>query len=338
MRDVAMLAGVSVKTVSRVVNDEPNVSEAVRAQVVSAIDRLGFEKNLMASSVRRSDGRTHSIGLLVPDISNPHWGRLTRKITDLLQERRYALLTGSNDRDSEIEEALLRAFTARQVDGLIIVPSVSETTSRQRQLIANIPTLYIDGLPRTGGADAVISDNEGGIRQAVEHLWKIGHVDIAYIGDEQFMSSARERSHGFREAMLERGVIPRPDRFILNIASQQSAREAAASLLGSDTPPTAVICGNNTAMLGVLHEVHARGEQDSVALIGFDDHEMASVVRPGITVIAQDEVALAQTIVDCLLRRLDESDSSHEGEIVRIPVSLICRGSGEIPPRSQAPL
>ncbi len=336
MRDVAMLAGVSVKTVSRVVNDEPNVSETVRTQVASAIDRLGFEKNLMASSVRRSDGRTQSIGLLVPDISNPHWGRLTREITDLLQQRRYALLTGSNDRDAEIEEGLLRAFTARQVDGLIIVPSVSETASRQRQLIADIPTVYTDGLPRTGGSDAVISDNEGGTRQAVEHLWKIGHVDIAYIGDEQFMSSAQERSYGFREAMLEHGVIPGRDRFILDIANQQSAREAAASLLKSDAPPTAIICGNNTTMLGVLHEVHARGKQDSVALIGFDDHDMASVVRPGITVIAQDEVALAQTIVDRLLRRLDEPASSHQGETVRVPVSLISRGSGEITPRSQA--
>ncbi len=331
MRDVAALAGVAVKTVSRVVNDEPNVSPAMRAQVVAAIERLGFEKNLMASSVRRSDGRTHSVGLLVPDISNPHWGRLTRKVTDLLQRRRYMLLVGSNDRDAGIEEGLLRAFAARQVDALIIVPSVAGPAGGEWTLTRRIPTIYTDGLPRTPDADAVISDNEGGTRMAVEHLWGFGHRDIAYIGDEQFMSSARERAAGFREAMLERGVIPSPDRFVLDIADQPAARRAAAALLDSAEPPTAIVCGNNTTLLGVLHEVHARGEQETVALIGFDDHEMADVVRPGITVIAQDETALAATIVDRLLLRLS-ADTAPPGEIVRVPVSLICRGSGEVSP------
>jgi LacI family transcriptional regulator len=239
------------------------------------------------------------------------------------------LLTGSNDRDADLQEGLLRAFTARRVDGLIIVPSVSESASRQHVLIDHIPTVYIDGLPRTPGADAVISDNEGGTRLAVEHLWAIGHRDIAYIGDAQFMSSARERARGFREAMLERGTIPATDRFVLDIENQLSARRAARRLLHSGVAPTAIICGNNTTLSGALHEIHAGGEQDSVALIGFDDHEMASVVRPGITVIAQDETKLAETIVDRLFLRL-ESPAATRREILRVPVSLISRGSGEV--------
>lgn len=333
MKDVAALAGVSPKTVARVVNAEPNVSDSVRRRVESAVRQLSFEKNEIASSVRRAGGRTNSIGLVVPDIANPHWARLTRAVDDCMRAEGFLVLASSSDRDSLSEEALVRGFVARRVDALILVPTVPASESTIAPLLKGLVTVYADGLPRTPSSDAVISENYEGISIAVRHLLTFGHKKIAYVGDDTSLSSARERLDGFQDAMRAAGMRSLPEWVAPGATDQASARQATSAMLSAPEPPTALVCGNNVALLGALQELHGRGLHEKVALIGFDDHAMADVVAPGITVVAQDIVALARNLRDRVLWRIDGNEDE-AGRIVRVPVSLIKRGSGEIQPGS----
>ena len=201
IRDVAQAAGVSVKTVSRVLNDEPYVRPKTAAQVRSAATRLGFQRHEAAASLRRLDSSTHVVGLVIEDVSNPFYSIVVRAVEEVARSRGYLLLVASSDEDPQKEREVLRAFCSRRVDALIVVPAGTDHDFLASELEAGTAVVFVDRPGRVGKADSVIAANAAGARRGVEHLASHGHRRIAYIGDAPGIYTADERKRGYLDAL-----------------------------------------------------------------------------------------------------------------------------------------
>lgn len=331
MKDVAARVGVSIKTVSRVVNGQGDVSAATRARIQAAMEELNFRPNAMASMIRRRGGRTASLGLVVEDLANPFMAQLARAVQDY--DREHLVLIGSSDGDPRRERELVAEFVARRVDGLLVVPSGADQSYLERERQRGVPVVFVDRPGARIEADAVVSDNAGGMRAAVRHLAERGHRRIGYIGDRRHFHTAEGRLRGYHEGMsAEIGAPAEPRLVVTDVHSGAEAERAARALLAPGEPPTALVCGNNVITIGVLHALDALGGRRGTAVIGFDDLDLADLLVPALTVVAQDITGLARTAAERLFERLREP--AHRalpfGRIT-VPVSLVPRGSGEIP-------
>lgn len=181
MKDVAARAGVGLKTVSRVVNEEPGVTEDTISRVQAAIDALGFRRNDSARLLRK--GRTASIGLVLEDLADPFYSPLSRAVEDLARAHSTLLFTGSSAEDADREQELVLAFCARRVDGLVIVPASEDHRYLEPEIAAGVATVFVDRPAEGIDADVVLSDNAGGTREGVAHLIAHGHRRIGFIGD-----------------------------------------------------------------------------------------------------------------------------------------------------------
>jgi LacI family transcriptional regulator len=335
MRDVAALAGVGLKTVSRVVNGEPNVSDATRARVEAAIARLDYRQDVNASFLRRLGRKTETIGLVLEDVSNPFSSALHRAIEDQARERGVLVLTGSCDEDPRRERELIGTFRSRRVDGIIVVPASADHGYLQAEQRARTPLVFVDRPPRFLNADSVTSDNVGGAQRVVHHLAARGHRRIGYLGDMLEIQTAQDRLDGYETALASLGV--ELDRTVVRtgIRNAEAAERAAEELLAEVNPPTAIFAAQNLIAIGALRALRRAGLQHRIALVGFDDIVLADMVEPGLTVVAQDPGALGASAASILFRRLD-GDASPPQHVV-IGVELVARGSGEIPPDGVAP-
>jgi LacI family transcriptional regulator len=330
MVDVAALAGVALKTVSRVVNAEPGVSPELEAKVRRAIDQLNYRRDANASMLRRSGGKTQTIGLLLEDVSNPFSSALHRAIEDAARERDVLVFAGSCDEDPNRERELVGSFRERRVDGLIIVPASHDHGYLYDDRRTGTALVFVDRPAVHLDADSVVSDNRGGAAAATDHLLSGGHRRIAFLGDLLTISTARDRLEGYLRA-LERSGVARDERLIrTDLRDPDAAAAAVRDMLDLPEPPTALFTGQNLLTIGGVHALRERGLQRRVALIGFDDVSLADMVDPAISVVAQDPQALGRAAADLLFRRLDGDVSRPVHEI--IPVTLIARGSGEIAP------
>ena len=330
MRDVAALAKVSLKTVSRVVNGETGVTPRLAKRVMTARDRLGYRHDLTASSLRRSDGRSLTIGVVLEDVSNPFASTLHRAIEDVAVERRVLVLAGSSDEDEDRERQLVSAFVSRRVDGLIIQPSSHDHSYLHTERRAGTPVVFVDRPPSFLDADAVVTDNAAGIRGAVRHLVEQGHRRIAYLGDMRSIATAAERHQGYVEELAEQKIGVDATLVRLDLRGIEKAEAAAREVLARPQRPTAIIAGQNLITIGAFRALRALDLHRRVALVGFDDFLLADLLEPGITVIAQDPAAIGRTAAAVLFRRLDGDRSPSQVHTVR--TRMITRGSGEIPP------
>jgi LacI family transcriptional regulator len=328
MKDVAALAGVSLSTVSRVVNGDPGRPDLAE-KVQRAIDVLGYRRDLTASNLRRSDRASASVGLVLADVANPFFAALLRGVEDLARTRGVLTYAGSSDEDAERECELVQGFTARRVDGLVIVPSGGDDSYLLREQQAGATLLFVDRPGVTLNADTVLSDNAGGAATAVRHLYAHGHRRIAFLGDLQRIFTSRERLRGYREAMAGLGLPVDESLIRLEVHNSQAAAEATRDLLGRSGPPTAMLTAQNLITVGAIHALRSRHLQQRIALVGFDDLQLADALDPGITVIAQHPSSLGERVGTLLFERLDGIDEPPRRIVV--PTSLIPRGSGEIP-------
>src|SRR5487761_1438859 len=211
MKDVAALAGVALKTVSRVVNNEPGVTPGTAERVRAAIETLGFRRNDGARLLRK--GHTASIGLVLEDIGDPFYSALSRAVEDVAHQHGSLLFTGSSDEDPLRERELTLAFCARWVDGLIIIPASQDHTYLMPEMAAGVASVFVDRPAGMIDADAVLTDNTGGTRLGVAHLIGQGHRRIGYIGDDPGIYTAALRHRGYTGA-LARGGLPVADAWI----------------------------------------------------------------------------------------------------------------------------
>jgi LacI family transcriptional regulator len=327
MRDVAALARVSIKTVSRVVNQEPGVSPELADRVLDAVGLLGYRHNLTASSLRRADQKTATIGLLLEDISNPFSSALHRAIEDVARRRGTLVLAGSSDEDPDRQQELLYALVSRRVDGLIAMPASGNQSGLLRERRLGRPMVLVDR--PAPEADSVVVDNRAGVGLAVRQLAAHGHRRIAFLGDLRSIWTATERHAGYVEALAAEGIMLNPRLVRMDVRGVDVVGRIVHELLAAADPPTALLAGQNLITIGAVHALQQLGLQHRVALLGFDDFPLAELLNPGVSVIAQDPTGLGQAAAELLFARID-GDRAPPRQVV-VPTRLVPRGSGEIP-------
>jgi LacI family transcriptional regulator len=328
LADVAREVGVSAKTVSRVLNEDGPASARTREQVLAAVAKLGFQPNLMARNIRVG-GPDTTIGLVIPDLGNPFFGAVARSIEDTVRDRGLTLLMGSSADDPDRERTLTDKFLARRVSVLMVVPSVGADHSHLKShRAAGLPVVFLDR-PGVGlSTDSVVSSNRAGAQDGVAHLIAHGHRRIGFVGDlPAKLYTRRERLAGYRAALQE-ADIPYDRLLVTDAHDQHGASTATSRLLSLAEPPTALFAGNNIVALGIITEL-ARRKRKDVAVIAFDDVELAEALEPALTVVAQNPESIGRTAATTALARLD-GDRSRARSII-IPTRLIVRGSGERP-------
>jgi len=330
MREVAALAGVSLKTVSRVINAEPGVSAELATRVGAAIERLDYRHNLQASSLRRVDGKSATIGVILEDIANPFSSTLHRAIENVAVKRGVLVLAGSLEEDAARERELVSAFASRRVDGLVVMPASHDHSYLLNERKAGTALVFVDRPPSFLDADTVLTDNVGGARRGIQHLVAHGHRRIAYVGDLQSIVTAALRYQGYREELDAHRLPLDPDLVRLDLRGTEPAEAATTKLLALRPAPTAIFAAQNLLTIGVFRALRRLGLHHKVALVGFDDFLLADLLDPGITVIAQDPAAMGTAAAELLFNRLDGDRSPTVHRI--IPTRLIARGSGEIGP------
>jgi len=329
MRDVGALAGVSLKTVSRVVNGEPGVSAELVARVQDAIRLLGYRHNMTASTLRRADQKSATIGLLLEDVANPFSSALHRAIEDAARQRNVLVFAGSSDEDVHQQRAALKAFGLRRVDGFIIVPAGGDHGDLHLERLKGRPLVFVDRPATVPDADSVTVDNRAAARGAVHHLADRAHRRIAFLGDLHSIWTAAERHAGYVEGLATSGIRLDPQLVRFDLHNIEAAESATLDLLALPDPPTAIFTGQNLVTIGAVRALKRMQAQHQIALIGFDEILLADLLDPPVSVIAQNPPAIGRAAAELLFARMDgdEQPARH----VVVPTMLIARGSGELP-------
>jgi LacI family transcriptional regulator len=306
MAEVARLAGVSVTTVSHVINGTRPASQKTRDSVLAAIERTGYRPNTIARALAR--GGTQSLGLAISGLSNPYFTDVVAAIEAAAGRAGHTLLLGDTREDPEHELRIVRALAERQVDGMLLAPTVGA-------LEYAIPYLESQGVPVVlldrfvdAGLDQVGCDNEQPTAQLTEHLIGLGHRRIAMAIGIPGLSTTDERVRGYRMALEQSGLEFDPQLVAEGGSLRDQAQAAMHTLLDLPDPPTAVVSGNNFMTIGLLRAIAERGLSvpDDLALVAFDDFEWADLFAPRLTVIRQPTTELGSRAVELLLSRLED--------------------------------
>jgi len=324
MREVADLAGVAMSSVSRVLSGHQDVSPAMRERVMTAVDRLGYQPDLLAQSLRRQ--ATRSAGFVVGDISNPLLAEIVLGAETTLREAGYSMLLTNSENDPALDATHVRLLMQRRVDGLLL-SLASEDNEATNATLARLdaPIVLIDrDLPRSVRASAVLSDHRTGMRAAVRHLLELGHRRVGLILGQP-MRFSRERLLGLEEAYRERGLEP-TYQVLEGQLGPAHGHSATARLLESAEPATAVVAGGNQILIGALEELLRRGLRvpDDVSLVSCDAISITELFTPPIAVVRRDNRELGRRAAQLLLRLLDGEDVRQE---VVLPTEFVPRAS-----------
>jgi LacI family transcriptional regulator len=320
MRDVALLAGVSPATVSRVVNDERYIRPETRFAVERAITELGFHRNEIARGLRPGQ-TTETIALVIEDPANPFWSGITRGAEETARGHQHMLVVGSTGQSFEQERDLLRDLVRRRVDGLLVTPTAHDHVELHAELARWAPMVFIDRVPHRVPADSVVLDNYGGARQAVGHLVVGGHRRIGYIGGDPAVPTGAERLAGYRRALQDAGLGYDPVLVSLDNHTVEAARGAATHLLDGPAAADAIFADNNRICVGVLHAVQGR---DEVGIAGFDDLELVDLLPRPVALVTYDTVELGRSAARLLFSRI--AGGTEPFTQVLLPTTLVVRG------------
>ncbi|CAM4347802.1 LacI family DNA-binding transcriptional regulator [Deinococcus marmoris] len=300
---VAREAGVSPSTVSRILNGTANVTPDKRERVEAVIQRLNFAPNVQAQAL--ANGRSFSVGVLTQKLSSAFYGETLAGIEQGLDGSPYHPLVVSGHWRAKQEQQALDLLMRRRVDALIVLGGVIEDAALQR-VAAQVPLVAVgrevSGLPER----CVLIDNHAGIRQVVAHLAGLGHRDIAYIGGDECQQDAVERREGFEDAVREMGLPFQPHLMLTGNYTEASGEQAAAELLASDLPFTALVCANDQMAFGARLSLYRRGLRvpEDISLTGFDDLFSSRYTTPPLTTVHQAVNELGQLAAETVLRLL----------------------------------
>jgi LacI family transcriptional regulator len=322
MRDVAQRAGVSAKTVSRVMHNDRYVSDDVRRRVEHAIRELQYVPNVLARTFR--SGRDDAIGVAVPDISDPFFATLTHEVERVARTRGVAVFVTSLGDDGADERPGTEALLSRQVTGLITTP-ISADQSYLRPWQQRTTIVFIDRAPAKISADTVVQDDLGGAYTATGHLIGHGHRRIGFVGDRITTTTTARRLEGYRKALADGGIPDDPGLIVLGATSGPVAAEAILDLLGRPAPPSALFSSNARCSIGIVPALQSIGRTD-LPFISFGDFPLAAALQPALSVIDQNPVAIGHAAVTRIFERLDHPNRRLKRKVV-LPVSLLTRGS-----------
>ncbi|MFC4224668.1 LacI family DNA-binding transcriptional regulator [Lysinibacter cavernae] len=337
MQDVATRAGVSAKTVSRVFNDDPNVSPETRERVQEALAALNYRPNMLARRFR--EGRDSAIGIAVPNIGDPFFATIIRSIEDRAVERGMVVFVTTLGQDATNEPARVERLMRRQISGMLIAP-VSNDQSYLEQWGDETPIVFIDREPINFAADSVVVDDEAMARVATAHLIDQGHRRIGFVGDTTSLVTTRKRLDGYRAALQLAGIEPDDSLvsldgslLVFGYRSPADAVAQASALLSVDDPPTALFSSNAQCSMGLVRALHSLGRTE-LGFVSFGDFPMADALTPAVTVIDQNAEGLAELAGNVLFDAIDAPATRATPSVHSLPLHLIPRGSGEIAPAS----
>ena len=328
MNDVAADANVSLKTVSRVVNQVGSVDSILVERVLKSIARLGFRRNEDAASLR-SGGAVKTIGLVTAVHSNTFYTAIASGVMQMARTSGYQVIIASSEEDPELERALALDLCRRRVSGLIVVPLDSDQSFLASEMQRGTPVVFVDRPPIGVEADAVLIDNRGGARIAMEAILTRRHRRVALVMDSLGIYTMRERSAGARDAMSAAGIPADPDLVTTEAHTPDEAAGLFSRMLDLSKPPTAVLCGNNRATIGVIEELarrRAMGERsaESVQVVGFDNFEMSRLLPFPVTLVDYDISEMGARAAERLLARIQGDQGPPHAQL--LPTRLVQRG------------
>ena len=321
-----MLAGVSTMTVSRVLNGNVSVTEGVRQRVFTAVEQLRYQPNELARSLREK--RSRQVGVIVPYLSDPFFATCAHVISGVARSHSYSVVLSTSDEGPQAEYEEASRMLRRNVEGLILIPA--DTSGNRSLLLAEKfmqrPIVTLDRPVEGSGFESVLVENERGAMIGTEHLLKLGHKRIVYVGLRDSMYTMAMRRSGYEAAMQNIGLEPR---VVLLSGALGDSLVAVRSVTSTVKPPTALISANNLITRHLLHSLQQLGMHppSPVALLGFDDFDMADLMQPGITVVRQPAELLGQTAAELLFKKLGNPHVTITGQTIVLPVELIVRGS-----------
>jgi LacI family transcriptional regulator len=324
LKDVASRAGVSFKTVSRVINRQGNVAATMVERVERAVRELGYIPNEGARQLRGA--RTRAVAVVVRSISDPFFADVGERVEQRLRSRGMAMFAASTHDSPDDEISVVRAMASRRPDGMIITPIAPSQAYVRPYVDDGLSVVTVDRPAAGLNTDAILTDNAGGVRDAFEHLIRHGHERVCMIADSDAVFTARERVAGFRATAEVHGLKIAASWVCMHSPDQAIVRRFIRKVRSQANPPTAIITGNNAITMAAVRELAS--DPSPPAIVGFDDFVLADLL--GITVVAQDTELIASSAVELLFARMD--DPSLPPRTVRVPTTLIARGSGERPP------
>ncbi len=305
IREVAKLAGVSTATVSHVLNDSRWVTPQTRRRVLDAVERLNYHPSDIARSL--STNITHSVGVLVADITNPFFAAIVRATEDRLSAQRYNLIVCNTDESADKERRYLELLLTRRVDGLLIAPAGTGQPFYRELISQNIPLVFIDRRPADNLGPVICADNFDAGHRVTRYLIDAGHRRIAILARHPTLSTVVDRISGYRHALQEQG-LPRDESLVaITESTTEAAAHSARDLMLLPERPTAFIATNLHMTLGVLDALQRQrlACPDDVSVICFDDHPWAALFTPPLTVIRQPIAEMCEAAVQTLLRAIE---------------------------------
>lgn len=330
--DVARLAGVSSKTVSRVYANRDLVSAETVERVLTAAKRLKFRPNTLARTLRRG-GATHTFGFVMGDLSNPFYYKVASGIEEELRKSDYALIVATTDDTPDGEERVADALLSQRIAALLLIPVGTDQAYLEGERQLGTPVIALDRPARNLVADSIVLDNRGGAYEATKKLLDLGHRDIAYACNPADVYTQHERVRGYREAMAAHGITDTSHLEALVDDRTVRSDQVIGKLLDRENPPTALLTGNNRMTVGALRALQARPQSAEPAIIGFDDFDTADVL--GVSVISYDPVEFGRRAARLALERI--TDPTGFTRQIELPTWIIERGSGERLPRGEQP-
>jgi len=326
IKDIAKQAGVSTATVSHVINKTRFVSDVLQERVKNAIEDLDYQPNIMAGSLRSR--RTKVVGLIVPDSSNPLFAAFLRLVEQVSSSSNYNVLLCNSSYNFENELSCIRVIRSKKVDGLIIIPTTTNS-DHINQLVENkLPVVVLHHIIPGCKADSVIVNNFKGTYEATIHLINLGHKHIVYIDRPVSLPHSLERLNGYRKALEEHGI--RQDDNVIQCSGFNyiDGSEAMKKLLKRKPDITAVLAFNDTIAMGAIRTINDHGLKvpDDISVVGFDDIELCSFITPRLTTIHFPKYKMAQATVDILLKRIEDSEIKKPIKKV-LPLNLVIRES-----------
>ncbi|MDR6538789.1 LacI family DNA-binding transcriptional regulator [Variovorax soli] len=328
IKDVALRAGVSVTTVSHVVNDTRHVSAKVRERVEEAIRELGYVPSAVARSLKSNTTRT--VGMLIPNSSNPYFAEIVRVVEDRCFGAGYTLVLCNTDDEPRRQSVYLQVLSERRIDGLIVVSTGDDASLATLLRGLRMPVVLVDREIDDPACDLVESAHMHGGLLATRHLVSLGHTRIACIGGPAGLAPSAQRIEGWRMALAEAGLSPAAGAGELlwhGGFTSQGGYEAMHAIARTSSPPSAVFVCNDLMAIGALRAAHESGLRvpDGLSVVGFDDIELSSFTSPPLTTVAQPKARIGALAVDMLLERID--GRRHEPRKVMLQPELHVRGS-----------
>jgi LacI family transcriptional regulator len=341
IRDVARLADVSITTASAVINGKRTVKEALRLRVIRAMEALDYHPDSVARSLKVR--RTNTVGIVVPDVTNPFYPEIMRPMEDVARRSGYSVIFCDSNEDRELERSQLSTLFSRRVDGVVIAPA-DPYAVRDRLMRRRLPFVLFDRVPANFPGAAVVTDNFEASRNAVRYLIGLGHERIGIVIHGAHLAAVVDRLEGFKQALKDEHLAIREEyirRADVGDLTLQSACQCGVELLRLPDPPTAIFCGNNRVTLGVMR---ALGElrvpcPERVSVLGFDDFDWAASSKPRITTVAQPTYEIGKQAMQLLVQKMeDEKDGLGQGgsHLIVLPCQLRIRDSTAPPPRPPA--